>query len=217
MNGGRLDLPRIQVIRSPIALSLAGVVRNRNSKSDDIRKALSQLGYEFSREILSRHARADEVITPLGEPAAVVNLDRGQTAVVATKGDYDTFGLSIATGVEPSIVGYMNFEGRRAQEALNTPVREIQLPTSGGRIVETLVIAKSVLATGCTAISLTDTAVDCYRPTHLVIASIFYSESGISELGTRFPTATIVVLGKPDKLDNDGILHPGVGLLEDRM
>ncbi|MGV9662772.1 uracil phosphoribosyltransferase [Nocardia niigatensis] len=217
MIGGRVISPDVRKIISPIALAMAGVVRDRNSSPVQIREALSRLGREFSREISSWDARLAEVVTPLGEAAQVVTLHRGLTAVVTTKGDYDTFGLSLASALEPSIVGYMNFEGRRAQAALNTPIREVELPAAGNRQVGSLVVAKSVLATGCTAISLTDTAFDLYRPGKLIICSIFYSLSGVCELVARFPAATVLVLGEPDKIDENGILHPGVGLLEERI
>jgi uracil phosphoribosyltransferase len=137
--------------------------------------------------------------------------------VVTTKFDLETFGRAISATLEPSKVGYMNFEGRRGLDALNSPVREIELPDVRNGVVDAVVIAKSCLATGCTAISLARTAVQEYSPRILVIATIFYSMSGLRELEEAFPHAHMFVVGEPDEMDGDGLLHPGVGLLEDRL
>jgi len=49
----------------------------------------------------------------------------------------------------------MDFGGLRGPEALTSQIRAIDLPEiKRGQFVETLIIAKSVLATGCTAIHL---------------------------------------------------------------
>lgn len=207
----------LKKVNSDIASYHSGVVRNRDSNAEQIRQSLTEIGVEFAREIATLQSSPATVITPLGEPFETISLARGLTAVVSTKGDVTTFGRALADNLQPSILGYLNYEGRRALDALNTPIREIELPDPGRRTTETLLIAKAVLATGCTAISLTDTAVDFYRPSKLLIASIFHSLSGVQELQAKFPSATILTLGSSDSLDSEGILHPGVGLLEDRM
>ena len=217
MSGGRATLAEIRKMTSPYALAHAGIVRNGRSTRLEIRNSLHRLGEEFSREILGIRTKSSTVVTPLGEQASTLEFQGGLTAIVTTKGDYEAFGLSVGKMLEPNVVGFMNYDGRRAQEALNSPVREIELPAVGNRTVDCLVVAKSVLATGCTAISLTDTAMDLYRPSELIIASIFYSLNGVSEIRARFPAATLIVLGDPDVLDENGMLHPGVGLLEERI
>jgi uracil phosphoribosyltransferase len=49
------------------------------------------------------------------------------------------------------------------------------------------------------------------------LVSIFYSNAGIAELRESFPNAYIFVVGEPDNLTDDGLLVPGVGLLDERI
>ena len=82
---------------------------------------------------------------------------------------------------------------------------------------DSVIIAKSVLATGCTAISLTRKAVEMYNPRNVIIASIFYSDIGIAEMLNEISTAQIFTFGKADSLDENGMLIPGVGNLDQRL
>lgn len=205
-------------IDAPIAHYYAGIVRNRESSPSQIENALGNLGKEFGRELMSMlRLKPAMVVTPLDETCSTLELRDELTAVVTTKADLKLYGRAIASHLEPAIMGYMDFEGRRGLSALEAPVREIELPSSHGQKVTNLVIAKSVLATGCTAISLTRTAIATYQPEQLVIASLFYSLTGINELAVEFPAAEFLVLGEADKLDENGLLHPGVGLIEQRL
>jgi site-specific DNA recombinase len=158
---------------------------------------------------------------------ACQSVDAGGCARVAISGpkldkqltaaDLELFGRVLAESLEPVLVGFMDFEGRCGLEALEAPVREVELPATRGRKVANLVIAKSVLATGCTAISLTQTALNAYQPDRILIASLFYSITGINELTAEFPSAEDLVLGEADRLDSNGMLHPGIGLNENRV
>jgi uracil phosphoribosyltransferase len=205
-------------VEAPLAQYYAGVVRDRESSAAQIEEALRFLGHEIGRCLTAMLQLEPAVVTtPLNEVVRTLRLRNDLTAIVTTRADLDVFGKQIAATLSPTILGYMDFEGRRGFDAPDTPVREIQLPDPGSRPVSALVIAKSILATGCTAISLTRTAVAHYKPTRLVVASLFYSHSGLSELAAEFPNAEFLVVGEADELDDSGILHPGVGLIEERI
>lgn len=139
--------------------------------------------------------------------------------MISTRDDYYNFGKGIAQNFENPLRGYMDFGGLRGLEALSGPYLAIELPNvSSGRNVDNLIIAKSVLASGCTAIALAQKAIEKYRPKNIIIASIFYSEVGIREvLRDIYPTPSIIVVGEPDELNADGFLSPGVGNLDERM
>jgi uracil phosphoribosyltransferase len=153
----------------------------------------------------------------MNEEVEILTIDDRVSVVVTTKPDLKEFGHAIADVLAPCELGYMSFQGRRGLDALTGPVREMELPDLGGEKVSLLVIAKSTLATGCTAVSLTQTAVRQYSPNAVVIASIFHSVRGLQELTREFPGANIYVVGDPDRLGVDGMLYPGVGMLELRM
>lgn len=86
-----------------------------------------------------------------------------------------------------------------------------------GQYIKTLIVAKSVLATGCTAVHLARKAIETYNAQSIIIASVFYSEIGINEITNELPQSKIYVFGDPDKLNADGMLVPGVGNLDMRL
>ena len=207
----------VHKLTAPFLRLQTGVVRNRDSDPEDIRTALRLLGEEIGRHILTT-CLVDPVTitTPMNEKLETITVSNHMSIIVTTKADLDTFGKAISSTLQPSKVGYMNFEGRRGLDALNAPVREIELPDVRHG-VDSVVIAKSCLATGCTAVSLARTAMQEYVPRLLIIAAIFYSMAGVRELEEAFPNSHIFVVDDPDDMDNDGMLHPGVGLLEARI
>jgi hypothetical protein len=142
--------------------------------------------------------------------------DRGTSACVlmTTKGDMGHFGSGLREALEPCHLGYMDFGGRRGLAALNTPMREMYLPDIEGKAVKAVVVAKAVLATGCTAISLTGTAMAKFLPQLLVIVTIYYSAEGLSEVLRAFPNAIFVLIGEPQLRNTDEFLIPGIGLLD---
>ena len=84
--------------------------------------------------------------------------------------------------------------------------------------VDSVIIAKAVLATGCTAIVLAKRAIEQYNPKELIIATAFHSKEGVAELKEVFPQAKLILLGKPDILEkSNGFLMPGVGNLDERI
>lgn len=208
----------IRKLHSPYLTAHAAAVRDRESPAGRIRASLQALGEEVGRQILSAClVESVKLTTPMNEEIETLTFSRSLSIVVTTKADLENFGTAIAVALEPSRLGYMNFAGRRGLEALSSPVREIELPDVRGTPVETVVIAKSCLATGCTAVSLAKTAMQEYLPRQLVIAAVFYSNLGLRELEDNFPHSQIFVVGEPDVLDDNGMLHPGVGLLDDRI
>lgn len=210
-------MAEIHKLSSPYALAQVGVIRNRESEPSDVRKALTRLGEEIGKGIASQHFLAPAtIITPMDDEVHTLLPQRNTSVVVTTKADLDCFGAALASILDPAALGYMNFEGRRGFQALESPVRELELPEIHAP-VDYLIIAKSTLATGCTAISLARTAMYEYSPRALIIASIFYSSLGLSELRTAFSHAPIFVVGDPDRLDERGMLHPGIGLLDSRI
>jgi uracil phosphoribosyltransferase len=207
----------VHKLESAYLTYLSGLVRNRDSTPEQVRDSLLRLGEEVGRQILAAcFLDRTTVTTPMGEEVDALTSANELSVVITTKFDLETFGSALASSLTPSKVGYMNFEGRRGFDALNSPVREIELPDLRNRTVSSIVIAKSCLATGCTAISLAKSAAQEYMPRRMIIVAVFYSLEGLMELEEAFPHSEIFVVGEPDEIDEDGMLHPGVGLLEAR-
>lgn len=208
----------IHKIANPFMTIHTGVVRNRESTPEQVRSALRSLGEEVGRQILAICFGDPAVITtPMNEQLETLTVNHHLSVIVTTKADLEVFGEAISSTLQPSKIGYMNFEGRRGLDALNAPVREIELPEVRNGMVDSVVIAKSCLATGCTAVSLARTALQEYSPKMLIIVTIFYSVVGLRELEDAFPHAHFFVVGEADDIDANGMLHPGLGLLEERV
>ncbi len=155
--------------------------------------------------------------TPMEYEIEGIVPDIPSAAVITTKDDMRYFGAGVIEVLGNCTIGHMDFRGRRGLQALNSPVREIEFPDMKPNSANLLIIGKSVLATGCTAVSLTKAALYRFVPEKLIIVSIFYSSTGLAELRSEFPNAYLFVVGEPDLLTEDGLLVPGIGLLDERL
>jgi uracil phosphoribosyltransferase len=206
----------VRRIDSPFAAAQAGIIRNRDSTSEAVIDAARRIGGEIGRRILEVHfTQPATVVTRLAENLQTVAISRELSVVITTNVDAPVFGGAVAAELQPCLQGTMNFEGRRGLEALNSPVRDMQLPDTGSRPVSAVIVGKSILATGCTAISLTKAAVHQYMPSKIIIATIFYSLTGLQELQQALPNSSIFVVGDPAPLNSDGTL--AIGLIEELM
>jgi site-specific recombinase XerD len=115
-----------------------------------------------------------------------------RTVVVTTKDDFQHFGRGLASAVGAITLGSMDFGTDRGIAALNTNERSIHMPDIRGH-ADLVVVAKAIIATGCTAITLTKAAMNKYKTKDLIVVSAFHSREGIRELVDEFPHATIVV------------------------
>jgi uracil phosphoribosyltransferase len=139
-----------------------------------------------------------------------------RTVVVTTKDDFQHFGRGLASAVGAIALGSMDFGTDRGIAALNANERSIHMPDIKGH-ADLVVVAKAIIATGCTAITLTKAAMNKYKTKDLIVVSAFHSREGIRELVDEFPHATIVVAGDADSINAEGLLIPGVGLLDQRL
>lgn len=207
----------VYTINDPWTLAQATIVRRRESSPAQVNDALKELGGEVARCIAKQFFIKDESITtPLDHRIEAPSMNFPLTVAITPKEDLKHFAFGMLRAIGNCELGWMNFEGRRGLDALNTPVRDMSYPDLAGQAVDTLVVAKATLATGCTAVSLTRTAYRDFMPTRLVIASVFYTIRGLKWLQSDFPNAHIFVVGKPDSINDGGMLVPGIGDLAER-
>ena len=194
-------------------------VRNTATPKDELQNALRLLGQRMGQIISSElFSEKCEITTPMGYKHIGLCTIPHNTVIISTRDDYNYFAEGIQSTMNNVVRGYMDFEGRRGKDALSSPIRSMSLPEPRKEFpTDSVIIAKSVLATGCTAISLTRKAVEMYNPRNVIIASIFYSDIGIAEMLNEISTAQIFTFGKADSLDENGMLIPGVGNLDQRL
>lgn len=194
------------------------IVMDSSSSSDNIKESITNLGMELGKKIIEDYFSIENSFeTPMRKKVERIYPDIPLCAIITTKDDFSYLGKGLSETITNSISGYMDFNGVRGKQALNSEIRHMELPESKGQNVHTLIIAKAVLATGCTAINLTKKAMNKYMPRNVIIASVFYSAQAIDELNHEVPNADIIVIGDPDSLDSNGMLVPGVGNLDQRL
>jgi uracil phosphoribosyltransferase len=194
-------------------------IRDDSSTCETIRTSLSQLGMLFGQEIIGgEYVTLQEITTSQNVKIIGNKIVNKKTLIISTRDDYRFFAAGIAYLFKDCLMAYMDFGGKRGLEALTHPVRAMSLPElRHGEQISTVIVAKSVLATGCTAISLLRKAMSEYFPDDIYVCSAFYTEKGIRELTADFPKVKIYVTGEPDMLDNNEMLLPGIGDLDSRV
>lgn len=196
---------------------LKNQIRDKNSTPSTVKSSIVSLSYLMSENVLKHSKVFRNFETPMATSLSGNQYEFRKRIVVTTSADSATMGEALSESFGGCPKGYMDFEGRRALEALNQPVRHIYLPSVFSGNVDELIIGKTVLATGCTAISLTKKAIEFYKPSSVYIISMFYSQQGINDLQERFPNVTLILCGDCDKIRSDGMLVPGVGNMDERL
>ena len=200
---------------------LETLIRDQNTSSEELRDALHELGRIMGSEIWGRsRLSSKKIITPLLVKFTGKQLqqEEGISIVISTKDDYCYFANGIAEGFSTKYRGYIDFGGVRGTQAFTTPYRSLELPEIRSNCpVKRIVVAKSVVATGCTAITLAQKAIATYFPEELIIVAPFYSQQGIDELKAELKNAKIYVAYGPDMINEDGMLVPGIGDIDRRL
>lgn len=195
-------------------------IRDQNTSVEELKKSLLELGTLVGQEICADNMLSDVIVnTPMEATYSGVKIDESKEyVVISTKDEYEYFANGIARQLDSCNRGYMEFSRGKKEDEFCAPIRAMDLPDiKTGKPVEYVIIAKSVLATGCTAILLAKKAIDKYMPKGIIIASAFYSISGVLELKNQVPHAKIYVCMDPDDINAEGMLLPGVGNLDLRL
>ena len=200
---------------------LETAIRNKETSVEELRQSLLDLGRMMGDEILGQRSLSSKsILTPLRSIFNGVESkpDDGITVVLSTKDDYAYFANGIAEGCSSVYRGFIDFDGARGEAVYSSPYRSMNLPEIKPTLsVKRVIIAKSVIASGCTVITLAKTAVSKYYPEELIIAAPFYSKQGVAELQAELRNAQIYVAFGPDQLNSDGMLIPGVGNIDTRL
>jgi len=199
--------------------ALKTVVRDRNSQGVFLINTLTALGNEAGRIICEKElVDVGSVVTPMDLPAKGYYIPKHNSLVAATSDDFRCFAKGVSQALLGSKECEMDFARLRGQDSLSGPVRTADIPFVKGEEIDLLIVAKSVLATGCTAVALTKEVYKVVTPKKLVITTAFYSKKGVADLKAEFPTAIILLCGQEaDDINDDGMLTPGIGLIEDRL
>lgn len=194
-------------------------IRDSSSSKTDIQESLYALGYLIGIQVCSEYFLSDKKIqTPMKCDFNGKSLTESNNVIISTKDYYRLFASGITKSIKCNYQGFIDFNGSRGENIFKSPIRTIELPDiTNGKPIDNVIIAKSVVATGCTAISLAKKSLEKYMPRNLIIVSYFFSQNGVNELNTALPNADIYVSEKDDNIDASGMLNPGVGNLDLRI
>lgn len=200
---------------------LETTIRDQTTETDSLRESLFKLGEIMGDEILGQcKLSIKSILTPRQSifNGVKTKADDGITIIISTKDDYFYFANGIAKGCSSVYRGYIDFDGKRGEDVYSSPYRSIEFPEINPALsVKRIIIAKSVIASGCTAITLAKTAFAKYYPEELIIVAPFFSQKGVDELQAELRNAKIYVAFGPDALDADNMLVPGVGNIDARL
>ena len=212
--GKKVNSQIVRQIDTEFTEAHKAVIRSLASSSQEIKNSIHLLGEELAKEIVKTYFIFErQISTPMGFNLNLPFPEYPHTAIVTTKDDFKYLAYGIGHVLENCIIGYMDFRGLRGIQALNAKIRHMKLPEPKSGPVNTLIIGKAVLATGCTAISLTKTAMQKYMPRRTIVATVFYSQQGVNELLQDIPNIDVFLIGKSDQINSDGMLEPGIGNL----
>jgi len=209
----------VKIKESKFMQSLTTLVRNKETDSNDLQNLLFEIGRIIGAEIVGEEfTKIDNITTPMNNPFIGLSVTYKNIMIIGTRDDFEFFLKGLAKMFPNADIGYMDFNGQRGVETYTAGIRSLVIPeTPQGTLFDALIIAKSVLATGCTAVSLAKEAIAQLMPIKIIIASCFYSDRAIKEVHDQLPLAKLYLLGEPDTLNDDGMLVPGVGNIDERM
>jgi uracil phosphoribosyltransferase len=192
-------------------------IRNKDTLKEQLIESLTIIGQSIGRNIFNSYfTQETDITTPMSQSYKGILSIEKSIVIISTDADFDNYAKGIASSFKNCHRGYIDYGGKRGKEALQEEFRTLHLPEINKPFVDVLVVAKTVLATGCTAISITQNAIQKYKPRTVIIASVFYTQVGIEELITEFPHSNFLLI-EEDQLNEDGMLLPGVGNLDKRL
>lgn len=171
-------------------------IKNKETKQNEIKGSLFKLGQYMGEEILGTEFSKKELITTNeGYKILGLSIEIKTSLVISTKEDYDTFAAGISNCINGSKRAYIGFENINGIHSIMT----FCLPgIESSKNIDTVIIAKVVLANRDVLASILRKVVEKYRPQNIIVCSIFYTEEGINKVHIDIPDCTIYVCGKSE-------------------
>lgn len=122
-------MAEVTKVTDQYVIAQANTIRQQKSTSDGLKKSAYKIGAEIGKKIIEKYfLKKETIITPEGCAVEANIPEIPLSVIVTTKDDLKYFGQGLAISLENCKQGYMDFEGRKGFEALNHPIREIELP-----------------------------------------------------------------------------------------
>jgi uracil phosphoribosyltransferase len=195
-------------------------LRIRDMRTDGARIArdLQLLGQEMAKHLVKHFfLEQRQVVTPMDHTVDGLAPAIPQCVIVSKHEEHAHFATGAQYILDGSERGFVDFGGKRGPEVSKREPVGVKFPSLRGNDVDTIVVAKAGIAGGCTVKEMARLATEKYGPCRIVFMAAFYTREGVDGIRREFAKGTFVVAGDPDTLNNERMLIPGIGQLNERL
>lgn len=204
--------------RNKLLASLIHKARDACVTPEEFRNLLTRIGEFFGYEIANLlDFEPISVTTPLGVKARGIK-PAGAILLVSSFEDADYFARGIRLVLPNVKMGKIDAVRQQFGEQWRASIQRVNLPQDVPR-ESTVIIAKAVLASGCTAIALIGETLKLSKPKRVIVAAIIAHKGAYKEIEQEYPYIPMqFVIGEEDPiLDNRGFVVPGIGNIPERL
>ena len=204
--------------RNKLLASLIHQARDARITPEEFRDLITRIGEFFGYEIANLlDFEPTSVTTPLGAEAQGFK-PAGEILLISSFEDADYFARGIRLVLPNVKMGKIEAVRQQFGEQWRASIQRVSLPKD---VPEegTIIIAKAVLASGCTAIALIGETLKLSKPKRVIVAAIIAHKGSYKEIEQEYPYIPIqFVIGEEDPiLDNRGFVVPGIGNIPERL
>lgn len=192
--------------------------RTRETNPEEFRELLRRIGVFFGYEIVNMlEYEQINVITPMNVEHHGARL-RDSVVIVSSFEDADYFAAGIKDVFPLAFVGKIDAVRTYVVGRWRAPIQRAELPREVP-FESVVVIAKAILASGCTAISLIGKTLEIVKPKTVIVAAIIAHQDACHEIANEYPYIPIeFIIGEIDPvLDERGYVIPGIGNISERL
>jgi uracil phosphoribosyltransferase len=192
--------------------------RAHETNATEFRELLRKIGLFFGYEIANMLEYEEvNVTTPMNADHHGVRLCNN-VVVVSSFEDADYFAAGIRDVFPLALVGKIDALRTYAEGRWRAPIQKAELPKEVPP-ESAVVIAKAILASGCTAISLIGKTLEIVKPKSMIVAAIIAHQDACHEIANEYPYVSMeFMIGEMDPvLDEKGYVIPGIGNISDRL
>lgn len=192
--------------------------RARETSAGEFRVLLRKIGVFFGYEIANMlEYEKVNIITPMNATHSGARLC-DNVIIVSSFEDADYFTAGIQDVFPFALLGKIDAARVFIEGRWHAPIQTAELPKEVPA-ESVVIIAKAILASGCTAISLIGKVLEIAKPTTVIVAAIIAHQNACYEISSEYPDVPMkYMIGEMDPiLDEKGYVIPGIGNISERL
>jgi uracil phosphoribosyltransferase len=215
-NEEAIFMTSVNVIKHPIAGNCLKILRDRETKTEEFRRAMDKLGLLLAVEATSELATTtDTVITPLDIEAHCSYVNDSKILLIpilrAGLGFVESFTRILSSAKVAHIGIARDHDTLEAKPYLNT------VPDNPDEFDQVLIL-DPMLATGNSSAKALQMVIDKgYAPEKMIFCCALSTTKGIDQLRQKFPNLKIITAAIDPELNEKAYIVPGLGDAGDRL